>query len=139
MTPTELLKTIYLGDRACRSICVNGWNKQVVIQVDTISRIRDATGAWNYYTSEDIPGGQLVFGDVEAVRFDPGGPLPNDLVNALTASLIVDSTRSKPLYTFVISISSVDDVGTSTEVVIEIKAGDLHLLDPRAPATPIRE
>jgi hypothetical protein len=139
VTPTELLKTVYLGDRACKAISLEGWNKRVVVHVDVISRIRSDTGSWDFYTAEDIPDGRLVFGEVLRVRFDPSGPVPNDLINELVVSEIVEPTMAKPVYTFRLSVGSVDDAGGSTEVIVEIKASDMYLQDPRTPAREIRE
>jgi hypothetical protein len=44
MNPAEFLVTIYLGDRGCKGISIDGWNRQVSIQIDEISRIRSKTG-----------------------------------------------------------------------------------------------
>jgi hypothetical protein len=139
MTPTELLKTVYLGDRACKAILLEGWDKRVVVHVDVISRIRSETGSWDFYTAEDIPDGRLVFAEVRQVRFEPSGPVPNDLINELVVSTIVESSVGKPVYTFSLSVGSVDDAGRSTEVLVEIKARDVYLQDPRTPAREIRE
>ncbi len=139
MTPSEFLKTIYLGDRACKAIALDGWSKRVLVHVNVISRIRGDSGSWDFYTAEDIPDGRLVFEDVLQVRFDPSGPLPNDLINELVVLELVEQELGRPVYTFRLSVGSVDDVGGSTEVIVEIKARDLYLQDPRTPAREIRE
>lgn len=139
MHPTELLKTIYLGDRACKALSLEGWAKRVVLHVDVISRIRSDTGSWDFYTAEDTPDGRLVFADVLGVRLDPSGPVPNDLINEVVVLEVVKSTAAKPVYVFSLSIGSIDEAGRSTEVIVEIRARDLYLQDPRTPAMEIRE
>lgn len=59
MTPDEFLRTIYLGDRACKSLVLDGWKNEVKIQIDSISRVRGE--AWDFYTEEDVDDGFLVF------------------------------------------------------------------------------
>jgi len=53
MSPAEFLKTIYLGDRACKSILIDGWNKRIELKVDSISRVRSESGNWDIYTQRD--------------------------------------------------------------------------------------
>ena len=83
MRPTELVKTIYLGDRACKSIAIDGWNRRVAMQVDEISRVRSASGNWECYNDENIMDGLIVFTEVGSISFDPPGPIPNDYINDL--------------------------------------------------------
>jgi hypothetical protein len=54
MKPEEFVKTIYLGDRACKKIVIDGWDELLKIQVNEISRIRDVSGQWNYYNDENM-------------------------------------------------------------------------------------
>ncbi|MEQ8767158.1 MAG: DUF6258 family protein [Planctomycetota bacterium] len=137
MTPINLVKTIYLGDRACQSITLDGQHRKVVIRVDLISRVRGES--WDFYSHEDIPHGQLVFCDVQSVRFDPSGPMPNDLMNDLVVSSVQESAGSKQNYLFSLSIDSVNEKGDRKEVRVEILAADLYLVDPRSPQQEIRE
>ena len=71
MLASEFLKTIYLGDRACKSVTIGGWGNRIVIQVDEISRVRDPSGQWNYYNDENIANGLLVFSEVRFLLFEP--------------------------------------------------------------------
>jgi hypothetical protein len=129
MLVTEFLKTIYLGDRACKSITIDGWGNRVLIQVDEISRVRSASGQWDYYNDENIVDGLLVFTRIKSIQFDPTGPIPNDLINDLEAEPLPDG-----YYRFTLSISSGDgDTPATTEVVIAIVAKGLHLENPATP------
>lgn len=136
MNPTELLKTIYLGDRACKAIEIDGWNAQVSVHVDVISRIRSTSGIWDYFTDEDIVDGRLVFTGVKSLRMEPSGPLPNDLINELSVVGSIE-TASGTEYSFLFSVSSVDEAARSTEIVIELRAKGLHLQDPLRPGAVI--
>lgn len=90
MLATEFLRTIYLGDRACKSITIDGWNNRVVIKVDEISRVRSESGNWDFYNDENIVDGSLVFSDVRSVLFDPSGPIPNDYIGSFIAEPLPD-------------------------------------------------
>lgn len=138
MTPAELLKTVYLGDRACKGVYVESWSRRVSLHVDVISRIRSRSGTWDYYTDEDIPDGRLVFTGVTAIRFDPPGPVPNDLIHEIRVTDMRDLRSGKEVFVFILSVSSVDETGTPTEVTLEIHAIDVHLEDPRRPLEVIR-
>ena len=82
MDSIAFMKTIYLGDRACKKIVLDSWNNRVMIQVDCISRIRDSSGHWNFYTAEDIPDAFIVLSQVEFFAMEPPGLIPNDQIDA---------------------------------------------------------
>jgi hypothetical protein len=132
MLVTDFLKTIYLGDRACKSITIDGWNRKVVIEVDEISRIRSASGQWDFYNEENIVDGRLVISGVRAVHFDPAGPIPNDYISGLEASPLADG-----FYRFKFSAASGDESGNSTEVLVTIEAKAIHLEAPTEPGVVI--
>src|SRR5258708_3314646 len=100
MSPLELLKTIYLGDRACKSLLIDGWNDRIVLQVDTISRIRSVTGNWEYYTDEDIVDGLIVFTNATSISFEPNGLMPNDLIHSITARVLPAKSNETQYYRF---------------------------------------
>lgn len=75
MKPDKFLNSVYLGDRACTAIVLDGWKDEVKIQIDSISRVRGET--WDFYTEEDVDDGFLVFEGVDHVSFDPPGRIPN--------------------------------------------------------------
>lgn len=130
MTPEEFLKSIYLGDRACKALCVDAWSKQVSIRVDLISRVNPDTGAWDHNTAGDIEDGLLVFSGVRRLVLSPPGPLPNDLINDVSVTPIPAPGEG---YLFELSIGSVNEIGDTTEVTIRIEASGAHVEDPRRP------
>jgi hypothetical protein len=132
MLASEFLKTIYLGDRACKSITIDGWNNCVAIKVDEISRVRSESGNWEFYNDENIVDGLLVFSDVRSVLFDPAGPIPNDYISDLSAEPLPDGHIR-----FRFSAASVDKSARRTEVLVMVEAKRLHLEDPSAPGVVI--
>jgi hypothetical protein len=128
MNPRDFVETIYLGDRGCKGIYLNGWEDKVTVTVDRISRIRDSSGEWNFYSDEDIDDAQIVFTDVKGVQFSPSGPVPNDRINYLE---FVKSEEG--ISTFRFSIDSIKADGTSDEVLLEIQACGIHIEDPKKP------
>lgn len=139
MNLPELIKTIDLGDRSCERIVLDGPSEQIEVHVDLISRVRDPSGNWNYYSAEDIPNGRLVFGGVQDFRMTPAGLLPNDFINDLRIEDVQSSTGKEQNYRFLLSIGSVNERGATAEVTLEITARDFFLKDPRHPEREIRE
>jgi hypothetical protein len=138
LKPPDFLRTIYVGDRACRAILIESWKTQVALEVDVISRIRSPSGNWEHYSAEDIPGGRIVFSGVETIQLDPSGPLPNDLINEISAKP-AGANAGNERWAFEISIGSVAHDGSSTEVVVRLIGSSVHLEDPRRPGVEIRE
>ena len=138
MNPEQLLQTIYLGDQACKKVLIDSWNRRVAIQATVISRLRPGAKTWDFYSDADITDGWLVFSDVDSVRFEPSGPLPNDLINDISVKPL-DSQGGEPAYLFEISIGSgsVHATGKWTEVLVRIEASRLHLEDPAKPGVEI--
>jgi hypothetical protein len=131
MHPRDFLRTIYLGDRACRNILIDGWNERFVLEVDLISRVRSASGAWEFYSDEDINCGRLVFSKLTEIRFTPEGFVPNDSINGIEVEEVGGCLI------FHIYIDSVDNSANHTEVHIEVNAAGLHLEDPSHPGVAI--
>ena len=129
----DFLRTLYYGDRAVKSVTVDGWRAAVRVTVDVLSRIRSSDGRWNHYADEDIDDADLVFTGVREVVWTPAGPIPNDLLNHIVAVRRPDGT-----WLFELSISSVN--GDSTcEVCLAIVADGIHLEDPTRPGERIRD
>jgi hypothetical protein len=133
MSPSEFLKTIYLGDRGLKSITLDGATNRVIAQVDEISRIRSESGLWEYYNDENIVDGQIVFSDVKSIQFSPSGPMPNDYINGLTAE-----PQPEGYWRFVMSVSAGTDGPKSMEVLITIEAKGLYLENPAKPGVAIK-
>lgn len=134
MNVRDFLGTIYLGDRACRSILIDGWNDEVKIQVTCISRVRG--GTWDYYSAEDLPNGFLVFEGATRITFEPPGAIPNDLINGIR---VEGEGESSGEHGFVLSIDSVRATGDRTEVTVRVRARGLSLEDVRRPGIRLRE
>lgn len=133
MDVETFLGTLYLGDRGCKSILIDGWHEEVKVQVDCISRVRSKT--WDYDTDEDIEDGWIVFEGVKSIHFEPGGLIPNDAIHDISAERIdVDPPR----YRILMSVGSVGDDAAHRTVKIHIDAESMVLEDPRQPGVRIR-
>lgn len=126
MHPNGVIQTIYLGDRGCKKIIMDGWNSEVRIQVTTLSRVR--TNQWDYYSDEDINNGCSVFSNVESIRMEPSDYIPNDSINYLRVDELAEGT-----YLFTFSAYSANKDNESIEVITSITANGIHLEDPMNP------
>lgn len=134
MDLVEFLKTIYVGDRACKSVLIDGWKSEVRIQVTCISRVRSES--WNCYTAEDLVDGYIVFRGVRSVTIEPHGVIPNDLINDIRAEPLAGDLAK---YLVVLSVDAVDSTGNRTESQIRIRAESMALEDPRRPGVSITQ
>ena len=122
MNPDELIKKIYYGDRACKSVLIDSWNNLIKIQLDCISRV--IGNNWNYYNDENIYDGFLVFTFAEYISLTPNGLIPNDLIN------IIDVKKEgEDKYIVVIDIDNCDDNRDTSSVIIKIICSSAHIED----------
>ena len=134
MNPINFTETIYLGDRACKSILLDGWNELVKIQVNEISRIRGEN--WNYNNKENIVDGSIVIEKVTSVIFKPTGYIPNDEI----ISFKVDKTiENETQFLFAFTAYSSDANHNHQEVIVEIIGENIYLEDPLFPGVKISE
>ena len=132
MRPSELLTTVYRGDRACKGISVDTWKDTVRIQADCISRTAGQPGQWRLESDRDIEDGWLVFEGVTELQVDNEGKLPNDLINAVR---VLQETEQETEVE--ISIDSIDSRARHSEVFIRLRCRSVHLEDPRRPGVAI--
>lgn len=128
MNVVTFVKSIYLGDRACKKIIIDGWNDKIFVQVDSISRVRSVDGKWNFYSEEDINNGFLVFDKIKSIVWSENGKIPNDIINYLEVS-----EKSSGMFVFTLSVDSVNADGSSEEVILKIDAEGISLMDPLNP------
>ena len=134
MSVQNFLKTIYLGDRFCTKIVIDGLNNQFELHVNQISRIRSASGEWNFYANEDIKNGILVIAGVTKIVFDESGLIPNDQIYDVRADRIDDT-----LYQFVIETSHVDSKAQTHDLVVKVLGETAYLIDPTKPNVKITQ
>jgi hypothetical protein len=132
MKISAFLKTIYLGDRACKGIHLDSSGKTVRVRVDCISRIRSASGTSDFYAAEDIKDGALTFGGVDSFVLTNDGGLPNDLINSV--EVVEESGETARIR---LSIDSVDAGAHHHEVTLEVRCRTVHLEDPARPGVEI--
>lgn len=130
MKPDEFLKSIYLGDRACKAIVLDGWNDEVKILIDSISCLR--SGTWNY--DENVRDGFLVFEGVDHISFDPPGRIPNDEFGDIEF-IGYEGDR----FTVVIDIGSGYELGDYVNVKTTIRAKAVAIEKPGEKDARIRD
>jgi hypothetical protein len=138
-TPPELVKSIYLGDRFCKRIGFEGMEKRLKIEVNTISRIRDPGGSWNYYSAEDITDGTIVFEHVTLFSLTPEGPIPNDWISFVRVEPIAPTDPALPQYCTVLSLGAVTEDGRGEEMTLKIVSRRMYLTDPKRPGVEITD
>lgn len=120
MNALKFFGTIYLGDRSCTLIELNGCSEELRIGVNLISRIRDFE--WNFYDAEDVENGSLVFEGLKFANFDPSGPIPNDWIDLIEARPL-----NEEFYEFKLSLGSVDSQAKATEIILTVVAKSLAI------------
>jgi hypothetical protein len=133
MNVQNFIRTLYLGDRACKAIIIDGWSNTVRLQVDCISRVRSASGTWDYYTDEDVTDGILVFEDVDRVELRNAGHMPNDSINSIEVT-----EQEGDRVTVEISVDSVEPNATHHETWLRVRCKSVCIEDPAHRGTGMR-
>ena len=133
----HFLRTIYLGDRACKAITFDGWNKRVSLIINEISRVRSESGNWEYYNDENIVDAALVFTGVKAAALSPPGALPSDEIDILSVEPI-NAAGSLFRIKFHM-VGSVPQSEALHDLELEVIAEGVHLEDPSQPGLEIVE
>lgn len=119
----KFLSSIYLGDRFCENVIMK--DSKISFQINCISRLKEGTKEWNYYSEEDIEHGYLVFDGV--VDFSSSSELPlNDEIYEIE---ITD--KSNDIYNFIISGCNVSDDAISTDIILQIRAKKFYIFNPQ--------
>lgn len=134
MNAIDFLKTIYFGDRFCTKLVIDNLNAQFELHINQISRIRDKSGLWNFYTDEDIKNGILVIERIKKIFFDTSGFIPNDQIYDVYANEIDRDT-----YEFIIETSHIDEKAQTHNVTIKVLGQAVCLIDPKKPNVKISD
>lgn len=118
----DLLNSIYLGDRYCEKMEIDG--DKIVIQINLISRVKRGCTEWDYYSEEDMEHGCLVFEDVMEYFSDNDLAL-NDEIYEIRAT-----GKEGDIYSFIVCGCNVSDQAVSTDIQLRIKAKKFYLYDP---------
>jgi Family of unknown function (DUF6258) len=127
MNPIEFVKTIYLGDCYSKKVFYNKHQKSFEIQMNNISRIRDVSGLWNFYTDEDIENGMIILSNVKRVIDDEKGFIPMEDI-----SISVECTEESE-FEFTIKGCYIDEKILPHDVTIKVFATNIFLIDPTKP------
>ena len=118
----KILCSIYLGDRFCENVTIK--DDKISFQIDCISRLRQGTEKWDYYSEEDIEHGYLVFDEV--IDFSSSSELPfNDEIYEIEIS-----EKMNGIYTFVVYGCNVSDDAISTDIELRIRAKKFYIYNP---------
>jgi hypothetical protein len=131
----RFLKSIYLGDRACKGYLLDSWQREFKIRIDEISRVSGVDGQWNYYNDENIENGTITFAGVSSISFKSPGPLPNDYIEITGVEQIHDA---RDCFLFRIELGCVGEDAETTAMNVEIIATDVYLEAPNLPGIKIR-
>ncbi|MFZ6781191.1 DUF6258 family protein [Undibacterium sp. Ji83W] len=124
MTPIEFYRTIYIGDRWCKEVMIDGVAREIKLKIDLISRVRGAQ--WDYYADEDLPDGFIVLENVDRFEFSPQGLIPNDWIDFISVSEVAE----EGCYKFDFSLGAcTSETAAPTEVTLTVFAKKLCLAD----------
>lgn len=119
----KFLASIYLGDRFCEKLEIR--NGKIVFHINLLSRLREGTREWNYYSEKDIAHGCLVFDQVADYRFDRELPFNDEIYDIQVLE------KEKDLFSFAVRGCSVSENAVSTDIALYIKAGECYIFNPK--------
>jgi hypothetical protein len=98
---------------------------KISFQINCISRLKEGTKEWNYYSDEDIEHGCLVFDEV--VEFSSSSELViNDEIYEID---VVE--KKDDIYSFIVYGCNMSDEAISTDIELQIKAKKFYILNPQ--------
>lgn len=119
----KFLSSIYLGDRFCESFIIR--DDKILFQINCISRLKEGTEEWNYYSKEDIEHGYLVFDEV--IDFSLSSEMTfNDEIYEIK---IIE--KANETYTFIVYGCNVSKAAVSTDIEMQIRAKEFYIFDPQ--------
>lgn len=119
----KFLSSIYLGDRFCENIVIK--DGKIAFKINCISRVKEGTKEWNYYSKEDIEHGYLVFDGVVDYNLCSENLL-NDEIYEIK---IVNKTNE--IYTFIVYGCHVSADAVSTDIEMQIRAKEVYIFNPQ--------
>lgn len=119
----KFLASIYLGDRFCEKLEIG--DGKIVFHINLISRLREGTREWNYYSEKDIAHGCLVFDQVVDYRFDRELPFNDEIYDIKVLE------KEKDFFSFAVCGCSVSENAIPTDIVLSIKAGECYIFNPQ--------
>ena len=118
----KLIESIYLGDRYCERVEFK--DNKIMFQINRISRIKEGTKEWNYYSDEDIEHGYLVFDEV--IDYSLSSELSfNDEIYQ-----IIVEAKEDEVYSFIVYGCNVSDEAISTDIEMYIRAKKFYIFNP---------
>ena len=133
----RFLATVYLGDRACKAVMIDGWNQRVSVTIDEISRIRSSSGQWEFYNDENVIDGALVFSGVQSVSLTPPGPLPSDQIEIESVEAVDAQNRHFRVQFHIIGV--LPESRELESMRLEVIAESVHIEDPARPGVKVAE
>lgn len=119
----KFLDSIYIGDRFCENVTIK--DNKISFQINCISRLKEGTKEWNYYSEEDIEHGCLVFDEV--IDFTSSSVLPfNDEIYAIEIA-----EKTNEIYTFIVYGCNISDDAISTDIRLQIRAKNFYIFNPQ--------
>ncbi len=119
----KFLSSIYLRDRFCENLVIR--DDKILFQINCISRLKEGTEEWNYYSKEDIEHGYLVFDEV--IDFSLSSEMTfNDEIYEIK---IIE--KANETYTFIVYGCNVSEAAVSTDIEMQIRAKEFYIFNPQ--------